>query len=305
MSRRLKITWKKIEDWIKEGRGQGFGKSYRPWLKITRTTTSPMSIQKLQYDPLLNRQKNLLSKGEWSLALLYTWAGAEVREQYPMWPWRHRHPLDGMDTTSNWDWPHSRGLLDLCRAHGIDHGVWIGTKIPYIWTIDLALTVLKQDGTRPDCVFISVKPLNASYVAELDPLSRVAEKFEIERLYSKEMNIRHFIGDQTLFPGPLIPNLECLKGCATLSNQPFLKEKRRLFIEKYSDELVDRPPLEWVNLIEQEFGCSFDHADRIVKNCLWTQVIDSDLSRKKLNMSEVPRPGGYKLRKKIIEKLSS
>src|SRR5579871_3165360 len=89
-----KMTLKKLREWIVEGRGTGTGDYYQPWIKITRTTSSPNSNLSIVPMPGLRRLCHFLSRGERAVAHVMWWLGAEdVREQYPLWPWEHRAPL--------------------------------------------------------------------------------------------------------------------------------------------------------------------------------------------------------------------
>src|ERR1022692_3946526 len=89
----MKFSMKKLAAAIQEGRGSGTADAYRPWIEVTRRTSSPYSNVSVVPVPHLTRLTHYLSRGEREFALFLWWLGAiDVREQYPLWPWEHLHP---------------------------------------------------------------------------------------------------------------------------------------------------------------------------------------------------------------------
>lgn len=78
---------------IQEGPGNGMADSYKPWNEVARRTPSPYSDVSVVPVPHLTRLAHYLSRGEREFALFMSWLGAtDVREQYPLWPWKHLYP---------------------------------------------------------------------------------------------------------------------------------------------------------------------------------------------------------------------
>src|SRR5574337_488009 len=100
----MRMTAQKLTEFIAEGRGLGVGDRYQPWEQITRSRASPFSNLNVIPVPHLTRLAHFLSRGQREFGLLLWWLGAEdVREQYPLWPWPHRQPLEQID-------PHAAGM---------------------------------------------------------------------------------------------------------------------------------------------------------------------------------------------------
>jgi hypothetical protein len=92
--------------------------------------------------PPLGRTAHYFSRGEYHTALLLLWLGVDdLREQFPLWPAPHPHPLYGSPLQSNAPLTWAKGLLSIAEEAGIAHGVEVGTRVPYIASLDLLATV--------------------------------------------------------------------------------------------------------------------------------------------------------------------
>lgn len=301
MARCPKITYDKLAEWISMGLGQGHGENYQPWLQIKRWNPSKVSCQAYERLPPYQRSCHFLSKSEWMLGVLFAWVGAEVREQYPIWPWPHPHPLYGLNSEWDGQLPWSNGLMALCANAGIEHGVFIGTHIPYIWTLDMVLTVYPINDHKPCCIVVSVKPLNSEQIQHPDPINRVIEKLEVERRYCDAMGIRYFVADSTLYPGPLLGQLSWLASAAYPLTDNIARIAER-FYDRY-DAHPNRYSLsEWIECLQSDFGLAKPEADNLIQHSLWHQVIDYDLSQP-VSMTHAIKHGGRVIRKKIYDAL--
>ncbi len=74
----------KIQKWIKEGRGQGFGNNYKPWITIRDVSSEGRSHRVFGHKS--QRTHHLLSDLELSTFLLLEWHSTtiDIREQYPL-----------------------------------------------------------------------------------------------------------------------------------------------------------------------------------------------------------------------------
>lgn len=196
------------------------------------------------------------------------------------------HPQ--LDDRLSW----SSGTKALCRAAGITHGTFPGTSVPYIWTIDLAVTLAWLPPEDQTCALISVKPLQSKqYSGDIDPTGRGPEKLEIERRYAAELSIPYFVGDRSIYPGPLLGQLEWLSSSATL--QEHLPAWRGLqeLLQHHGPELRVTPPTEWLERLTRDFRLSVEDAGFVLRHIMWNQLVDIDLARF-IDMNESPRPGG-------------
>lgn len=299
-----RVTERLIRGYIEKGRGLGFGESYQPFIQLKRWNASPVSTQTIGRLPPFGRDAHFLSRSEWLLALLLSWAGCHVREQLPMWPWSHPHPLDGNPGREVAALPWSSGTIELCRCAGIRHGVFVGTKLPYIWTLDLVANLAWRVPPALSCVILSVKPLNSEqYTGDIDPIARGPEKLEIERRYAAELGIKYIVGDRTRFPGALLGQLEWLSGAAVVAADSDVARGVQELLTCRGDTLPQLPPTDWHQMLVRDHRLRPEQADVAIQHILWHQHVDTDLSRQ-WQPEDCVRPGGRKLREAIRRYLS-
>lgn len=293
MAKAPKMTYQRLQALIESGAGMGHGESYQPFLQIRRWNPSPVSTQVLSALPPYERTGHFFSLSEWCIALLASWAGCLVREQFPLWPWPHPHPHYDLGDDWGISLPRSVGMKALCRSAGIRHGVFPGTKIPYIWTIDLALSLPWVEEPAKRCAFISIKPLESERYSYIDPLDRGAQKLEMERRYTQEMGIGYFIGDSSLFPNELWANLDWLRASASPPHSMWTVSLAS-FLDRYGDSLQERPIVELIQRLTVDYSLPPPVAEYLIHHCLWNQIIDCDLSRY-INTSNPAKAGGRRL----------
>ncbi len=298
-----RVTKELITRYVQEGRGLGHGDDYLPFIQLRRWNASPVSVQTFGRIPPFARHMHLLSRSEWLIGLLLAWVGCHVREQFPMWPWPGPNPLYGLNPDLDPKLPWAPGTLDLCQEAGIDHGCFVGTSIPYIWTLDLVATLAWLPPDETVCALVSIKPLrNEKYSGDIDPIARGVEKLEIERRYAERLGWPYSVADRSLFPGPLLGQLELYASAAFLPSIHAAKVAQRRLLERRGDSLANLPPLEWRDLLVTDHGLAPADADLAVQNIFWTQVIDVDLTRE-IQMEDVIRPGGRALQDSLRQHL--
>ncbi len=179
-AQRRKWTQATFDRYVKEGRGQGEGKSYKPWITVRDVSSRGRSSRPPSWKT--NREHHLLSNNEKRLFYLFEWSESitDIREQFPL---------------SN---------LDLATKIADEMG-WKYPKdsesgIPYVLTTDFMLTV-KRDG-KPVQVARTVK-----MTQELEKQS-VAERLEVERRYYIAEGIDWDIVTEEGIPRLLADNIE-------------------------------------------------------------------------------------------------
>lgn len=152
--RRYGFDEEKLARFLKEERGQGHGKSYRPWLTVQDVSSSGRSSR--IYSRKTNREHHFLSDIETALFLLLDWSDSvtDIREQFP---------LDREETR--------RIAADM----GVRHPADSQSQTDIVMTTDFLVNLRSDDNIAE--VARSVKP-----VSELDNV-RTLEKQEIERRY--------------------------------------------------------------------------------------------------------------------------
>jgi len=144
----------KIARFIKEGRGQGHGKDFKPWLTIQDVPSIGLSSRKHSFKT--GRGHHLLSNNETGLFLLLNWSNSvvDIREQFPL----------DRDVTRQ-----------IAAEMGVDHPIDSQTRIDIVMTTDFLVDFRTDKGIKH--IVRSVKP----YAELSDP--RTIEKQEIDRRY--------------------------------------------------------------------------------------------------------------------------
>lgn len=149
--RRYGMTERKIARFVKEGRGQGEGMDYKPWLTVHDLSSNGRVSRML--GRCNRRVHHLFSDIERSAFLDYDWRNdvVDIREQFPL----------RRDTTRL-----------IAAEMGVRHPRDPGTGVDVVMTTDLVVTF--RDG--------SVRPIACKSSNELGE-ARTAEKLDIERRY--------------------------------------------------------------------------------------------------------------------------
>lgn len=284
------MTHQKMCELIRQGRGTGHGRHYLPWLMLRRKNPSPNSNQVVTWMPPLQRVAHYFSRGEYHTALLLLWLGAkDLREQFPIWPIPHPHPLEGMPGTQPAQTQWSRGLLALAREAGIKHGFEFGTRLPYVATIDLLATVplLKGDALA----IFSSKPIKEKTA---DVKLRTLERLELERRYSIDIDAKYFVSSSALIPLSTAGRLESWLDASTLHQASHLLVNVQQFVDHFNRNL-QYPINETVDAFAKLASIDPDDAWLLFRHCAWTQAVDIDPSLPVLT-SRRPEPGGRALR---------
>jgi hypothetical protein len=286
------MTWSQLEKITSEGRGQGWGKQYLPWLWIRRRNPSPVSNQVAgAMLPGLHRECCFLARIEWLIALLCYWIGAiDVREQFPLWPWPHPHPIRELPSGAKLDLPDSPGLIEVARHAGIEHGRFIGSDVPYVATTDLAVTVPSDNGMR--LVGIAVKA--EKKLLESEPADTTRARLELERRYHVGMGNHVAVATEELVPRMLGAQLGWFSSAARLPDS--LDEPTR--IVDFASMLVEAAVAETLErgiaVAAASMGYTHDDANLLFRHCVWRRLIDIDLSSD-VEMSYPPRLNGNRL----------
>ena len=156
------LTESRIEAWVREGRGQGSGADYRPWLTVRNVKSRGRKhrMRGILHDRILH----LMSDLERNAVLHFETKSqvVDIREQVP---------LDREITRA------------ITKSMGVQHPMDPASKVEIIMTTDLLVTFRLADGRLVSRAF-SVKPAKDL----LD--TRVKEKQEIERRYWQRLGVR-------------------------------------------------------------------------------------------------------------------
>lgn len=174
--RKREITEAKIEQFIKEGRGQGSGKEYLPWIKIQDVPSDGRATRGVGWTT--GRRHELLSdiERDYCYLLDYSDEVSDIREQFPLLP---------LEETQM-----------IAEKIGVEHPADPKTKIPIVMTTDFLITYKDKIYAR------TVKPFS-----EMEN-ERTIAKFEIERVYWETHNVDWGIITELDLSDILIRNIE-------------------------------------------------------------------------------------------------
>lgn len=269
--------WKSLCARMRDGRGQGHGDRYQPWLWIRRKNTSSKGNQVTDSLPGYRRASHFLARVEWHVGLLCLYLGArDVREQFPLWPVAHPHPLNDLFLMSGLVRPQHRGLLDIAREAGIEHGSEVGfPDVPYVATLDLAVTLAVGQAVR--LVGVSLKPLGD--VLEAEPLDRMLERLELERRYFAESGDRYVIADQSLLGRYTGGNLETFSAAqqlpAHLSCLTLVNDFSAHLVEVAKQATIS----EAINHVGGEMRLASFDANLLWRHAVWTRRVGVDITK--------------------------
>lgn len=183
--RRTSFDEAKIIRFLKEGRGQGHGADYHPWLTTQDVPSSGREHR--VFSRKTGRIHHLLSDGEWRLFLHLEWCDdvQDIREQFPL----------DRDTTKR-----------IAERMGVRHPQDVATKVPLVMTTDFVVDVLR--GGKLVTEALAFKPST-----ELEK-PRTLEKLQIERLYWGEQGVPWRIVTELDLHLPLTRNLEWVRTLA-------------------------------------------------------------------------------------------
>ena len=145
------------EKYLAEGRGQGEGKNYKPWIRV-QDFASTGTVSRI-YSSKTERVHHLLSNNERYYFYLLEWSDQviDIREQFPL--------------------SDIQMAMDIAAGAGIKYPKDNSNGFPYVMTCDFMVTT--QNGFHARTV---------KQAAELNN-TRTIEKLEIERRYWKRLGV--------------------------------------------------------------------------------------------------------------------
>lgn len=251
----------------KEGRGQGDGDNYRPWLYVqefsskgTQTRVSPGK---------LSRTIHTFSYIE---AALFYWEEFQTnfhgyKEQYPM----------------------ARSVtLGAANALGIRHPVYRGTGVPVVMTLD-AISTRIGPNHRPIDVAWDVKPFS-----ELSNL-RVQEKLSLHKVFCSKRNMLHRVFTEKSVPKNVTRNIQWARGAREVEGE--IAVVPGLFTEYLAAMLHDLGSRRQGKSI-RHYCSDFDKAHafppgsalRIFRDLLWLRLVNVNLNVREIELQPVPLP---------------
>ncbi len=269
------MTQGKLAHLLAAGYGSGRDEGYRAWIRVRRKLSSPVSNLHCMTSPVYARALNLLSGLEHAAANVALWLQCnEIREQHPFWPWDHPHPGRGRHPDLDKNFQVAPGLLEIAKSAGIKHGVYPGTNVPFVATIDFTLSI----GSWANSTFVhwSCKPWKI--LSDSASRGRILERIEMERLYSEAIGARHVVVDGRLFSAQLIGQLDWFRPLRSEMLNPAIVGPMRAFSEHFMSVAEDSLTAA-KQFAAQKTGTPEHLVDVIFRTAAWLGHIDLDFSR--------------------------
>jgi hypothetical protein len=250
--RKTELTEKKIVEMEKEGRGQGKGEYYKPWINIQDFPSIGLVTRGKGWKT--NRIHHFLSKLERDYFYVLEWNKlvVDIREQFP---------LNREDT------------LYIATNKGIKHPTDPKSQLPIVMTTDFLITISNSKGTTH--VARTIKPSK-----ELEN-ERTIEKFEIERSYWGNRGIDWGIITEKEIPKDMVENMEWLHlsyfeiedlPSSTLNTYA---QQLKSFIEKCNTSII-----EMVTEFDQIFQLENGMGLEILKHLIARKEVPIDITKK-------------------------
>lgn len=253
MSKRKRIE--NVEKKIKDGRGQGAGVDYKPWLKIQDVSSLGRSTRlkgvkiPRQYEFLSDLERNYFYMLEFSDYVV------DIREQYPL----------TLEET-----------LLIAKELGIEHPKHPRTQEPIVMTTDFVVTVEKNGQ-----IFDLARTLK--YKDDLSS-KRVLEKFEIERVYWERQEIDWGIVTEIEVPKSFSHNIAMIHRFYELNNIEGSEELNHIEITDICVHMIrlllqeTLTLIEVFNQVEDDFSLGVGVAFSLYKHMLIRKHIQVDLA---------------------------
>jgi hypothetical protein len=258
---RTSLTERQIAALVAEGRGQGEGENYRPWIRVARGELSSKGRSRRLKGITTGRIHHLLSDLEYYFFLIadFSFRVLDIREQYPLFP--------------------RRLVLELAEVLGIRHPVYPKTGVPFVFTTDFVLTL---NSVETPHIAVSMKYLSS--FAE-DP--GVFDRLELERRVWLLRHAPFWLVSEQDIPMQLVKNLDWLRQGAILPVR--LQHLLPVFIEHVLKRSSDGELMrDYFDCLAPSLGVDSGDATHIFKHCVWTHQLKIDLEARLLPTEPLP-----------------
>lgn len=243
---------------LKDGRGQGVGIDYKPWIVIQDVSSRGRSTRlkgiKIlrQYEFLSDLERNYFYLLEYSDLVV------DIREQYPLLP---------IEET-----------ILIAEELGIKHPTDPRTQEPIVMTTDFVVTTFKNDQQIDVARTLKYKNDLAD--------ERVLEKFEIERVYWERKGIDWGIVTESEIPKTMATNIAFVHGYADLRYIDGFQEIKQSELDDFCIYLIGKLLSEEFSIreiaqqLEKNQGLESGSGITLFKHLVINKTIEIDLSEK-------------------------
>jgi hypothetical protein len=235
--------------YIREGRGQGAGSVYKPWITV-RDFPSLGVVSRVK-GQTTGRVYHLMSGNETSLFYCLDWSDSvlDIREQYPL-----------SDLTD---------AVRIAERAQIRYPYDNKSGFPYVMTSDFYVEM------KGGSVILSVKP-----ASELEK-PRVLEKLEIERRYWSARGVKWELVTEREINRTKARNIEWLSQASDLSRFGLCEAQQILCIDFFMSRYISAPKNAQALFqeMEQRFNLSCGLGLNIFKHLAYHKRIDVDTNK--------------------------
>lgn len=206
---RVLNTISTVERKLKEGRGQGMGQEYLPWLTVYEVPSRGRSTKIRGWKT--KREHHLFSDNELRYFFILEWSPrvTDIREQFPLLPVEE--------------------VQEIAHSKGINYPVDRKTREPLVMTTDFRITL--NDGTE---VLRSVKPRD-----ELNS-KRTIEKLEIERAFWATKGLDWGIVTEMQIPEEFAENVAWVHKARYLDGIDYMGQEMLFSVERALRRLISQ-----------------------------------------------------------------
>lgn len=184
----------------KEGRGQGEGADYKPWIYVTdfssRGKARPVPGLKVDrmHQVLSDPEYNFLLCAEWSPNVL------DIREQFPL---------------------DREVSLRIANDVGLPHPNYDKTNVPMVMTVDFLLIMQGENG-QPFELAVNIKTDDAAEDR------RTVNRLELQRAYFEALSTKHLLVFESRLPSSVCLNLATLRSKLIRKGEEPTEQRRLL-----------------------------------------------------------------------------
>lgn len=255
------MTENKIKKWLKEGRGQGIGIDYKPWLVVQDVPSEGRSHRERGIK--IPRQYTFLSDLEdrFFNILEYSPRVVDIREQYPLLP---------IEET-----------IDIANVMGVEHPTDPTTGVRTVMTTDFLVTLhLDQKN--------SLRAWTVKYADRLKD-GRVIEKFEIERRYWQRQGVKWSILTENEINKTLADSIKFVRNYYNLATSSlftaYTPEELNCYACQLAEKLCGTVSVRDVcRGFDEEAGFEKGNSLALFKHLVITRQINIDLKSQTLDL---------------------
>lgn len=284
------MIYDRLIELIERGTGQGHFDDYVPMWQVARGNPTRYGVQGTGPMPGYHRGSSFRQRTHRRVALLVLWLGGlDVRENYPLWPFSHPHPLS--------DWPLGtpvdkvcHGLLDVVKDQAEKKCLCRRARAGSVPEITLMIT--RGDREHPESLLLACRSCDEKSQDLAIPTANTAE---YGRRYAIANDIPYRELDPNSIGQTLIANLIVWSFAVNAVRRDIASQERARIEDALLKSLEDDTIAGAVRHASNQLGLPERRVWTVFAYMQWTQAVDIDPSRPIFH-TEQPQAGGRALK---------